>query len=451
MTRAEDPVTRSQVRGEGGRVTVGHTNWAGNIAFHATDVHAPTSLAELQALVARAERVRPIGTAHSFNDIADTSGILVSAARLPARIELDSAAGTVRVGAGVRYAELAGHLHERGYALHNLASLPHISVVGSCATATHGSGVANGGLATAVTEIELLTATGDLVRLRRGRDDDFAGAVVGLGALGMVVSLTLAVEPTFTVRQRVYERLPPAALTEHFTEIMSGAYSVSLFTRWADEWVDQVWVKARVADRGEAVDTGEHDEEDEAAGRGDWFGALPAREPRHPVIGLDPAACTAQLGRPGPWHLRLPHFRPEFTPSVGAELQSEYLLPREHAVPALRALHDVRDRIHPVVQVCEVRTVASDDLWLSQAYRRDVVAIHFTWVKDEAAVLPVVGLVERRLAPFDPLPHWGKIFTLSPAKVRRGYERLPDFTRLMRRLDPAGKFTNAFARRYLEP
>jgi alditol oxidase len=411
---------------------VAGTNWAGNVEFRADGVHRPTSLPELRSLVARSRKVRAVGTAHSFSDIADTPGTLVSVADLPQTVEIDTAALTARAAAGMSYAELGRRLHAKGYALRNLASLPHISVAGSIATATHGSGDANGNLATAVAALEMVTADGDVVSLGRG-SDRFPGAVVALGALGIVVSVTLDIAPTFDVRQHVHENLPFDVLEEHLFDIVSRAYSVSLFTRWREPLIDQVWVKRRDREPGEE----------------DWFGARPADGPRHPVPGMPALPCTPQLGVPGPWHERLPHFRPDLTPSVGEELQSEYLLPRRHAVDALRALDAVRDRVAPVLQICEIRTIAPDDLWMSPSYGRETVALHFTWIKDMRAVLPVIQLTEERLAPFDARPHWGKLFTTPPEALRPGYERLPDFLELARHYDPFGKFTNEFLDRHL--
>ncbi|MBG0821027.1 FAD-binding protein [Planomonospora sp. ID91781] len=451
-------------------MTTTATNWAGNIAFRAGRVHRPSSVPELRALVARSGRIRPLGTGHSFNDIADSPGDLVSLAGLPPEVETDAGTGTVRVAASVRYAELGRRLHEAGYALPNLASLPHISVAGSCATATHGSGDANGNLATAVSALELVTADGDLVTLSRDADGDrFRGAVVGLGALGVVVAMTLDVVPAFGVRQYVYEGLPFEALDDHFDAIVSGAYSVSLFTRWSGPLIDQVWVKHRIGPEGAdgaaaaggaaggapavvraGADGGPAPETDPYGARlTDLYGARPADGPRHPVPGMSTVHCTEQLGVPGPWFERLPHFRPDFTPSSGEELQSEYLLPRRHAVAALRALDRVRDRIAPVLQVSEVRTVAADELWMSPSYRRDTVAVHFTWVKDTPAVLPVIGLLEEVLEPFEARPHWGKLFATPPAVLRSRYERLPDFLDLVREYDPAGKFSGDFLERHL--
>ncbi|GII28178.1 D-arabinono-1,4-lactone oxidase [Planotetraspora mira] len=413
------------------------TNWAGNVAFRAERVERPSSLEELRGLVARSQKIRVLGSGHSFNDIADSAGSLVALDGLPPEVEIDSASATVKVAASVRYAELGRRLHEKGWAVPNLASLPHISVAGSCMTGTHGSGNANGGLATAVAAIEMVTADGDLVTLSRDEDGDrFRGAVVALGALGAVVTMTLDIAPAFEVRQYVYEGLAGEVLDDHFEDIVSSAYSVSLFTDWRSSRINQVWVKERLGgEAGTPVQS--------------LFGATPADGPRHPVPGVAADACTTQMGVPGPWFERLPHFRPDFTPSSGEELQAEYLLPRRHAVAALRALDDIRDRIAPVLQISEIRTVAADDLWLSPSYGRDTVAFHFTWVKDTEAVLPVLTMIEERLAPFDARPHWGKLFTVTPEALRSRYDRMDDFRELARQLDPAGTFANEFVSRYV--
>ncbi|MGH3153087.1 MAG: FAD-binding protein [Streptosporangiaceae bacterium] len=413
------------------------TNWAGNIAFTAPDFARPATLGELQSVVARAARVRVLGTGHSFNDMADSPGTQVSLSALPASLETDSAASVVRVPAGLTYAQLATGLDARGLALRNLASLPHISVGGACATATHGSGPANQNLAAAVTALTLVTADGDLLELARG-DDGFEGAVVHLGALGVVVSLTLDVVPSFTVAQRVYENLPLQTLDDHFAALMSAGYSVSLFTDWRAPRLNQVWIKQRLPAPDAPLVTQES-----------WFTATPASGPRHPVPGMSPDACTQQLGVPGPWYARLPHFRPDFPPSAGHELQSEYLLPAARAVPALHALSQIRDDVAAVLQISELRMVAADPLWLSSCYQQDSVAIHFTWIPDTAAVLPVVTLVERQLAAFAPRPHWGKVFTTPAETLRSAYLRLPAFDGLARRLDPTAKFRNAYTERYL--
>ncbi|MFF4659614.1 FAD-binding protein [Streptomyces sp. NPDC001381] len=403
-------------------------NWAGNITFAAGELHRPDSSDALRALVASSGRVRVLGSGHSFNTIAEpgADGVLLSLDALPAEAEVDTAARTVRVGGGVRYAELARRVHAHGLALPNMASLPHISVAGSVATGTHGSGVRNGSLASAVREVEIVTADGSTVVLARG-DRRFGGAVTSLGALGVVTALTLDLEPAYEVEQHVFTELPLEGLD--FESVAGAAYSVSLFTDWGAPGFRQVWLKRRT---------------DQPLAGFPW--AAPATEALHPVPGMPAVHCTEQSGVPGPWHERLPHFRAEFTPSSGEELQSEYLLPRSAADGMLYAIDGIRETVARVLQTCEVRTVAADEQWLSPAFGRDTVAVHFTWVADPAAVLPVVREVEAVLEPFSPRPHWGKVFGIPAAEVRGRYPRIAEFAALVRELDPAGKFTNAFVR-----
>jgi alditol oxidase len=416
------------------------TNWAGNVTFSAERFHRPTSLPELQRLVARARQIRALGSGHSFNRLADTRGDLVTVAALPRSVEVDTATSAVTVSAGLTYGDVCAALSKAGRALRNLASLPHISVAGACATGTHGSGEHNGNLATSVSAVELVTADGDLVTASRDADPGrFPGLVVALGALGIVTRLTLDTVPAFDVRQYVYENLPYEQVSEHFDEIESSAYSVSLFTDWRSLRIRQAWLKRRA----DATDAWRPEPR--------WMGGRLADGPRHPVPGMAAAACTEQLGVPGPWHERLPHFRPQFTPSAGDELQSEYLLPRARAIDALHALQPIAGQIAPVLRICEIRTIAADELWLSPSHRRDTVAFHFTWIKDWAAVAPAVSGVEERLAPLQARPHWGKLFTMSPGAVRGLYQRMDDFRQLMRGYDPAGKFRNDLLDRYFPP
>ncbi|MGW5459151.1 FAD-binding protein [Streptomyces sp. NPDC003996] len=404
------------------------TNWARTITYAPREFHRPRTLDALAALVADSARVRVLGSGHSFNRIADPGpdGVLLSTAGLPRTIDVDTAARTVRVSGGVRYAELARTVHAHGLALSNMASLPHISVAGSVATGTHGSGVGNGPLASAVREVEMIAADGTTGTM--GRDDQrFDGVVTSLGALGVVTALTLDLEPAYEVEQRVYTELPLEGLD--FDAVAAAGYSVSLFTDWRKPGFRQVWVKRRT-DRP-AVDF-------------PW--AAPAAGPLHPVPGMPAQNCTGQLGAPGPWHERLPHFRAEFTPSSGEEIQSEYLLPRSAALDALNALDGIRETVAGVLQTCEVRTVAADTQWLSPAHGRDSVALHFTWVRDETAVLPVVRRLEEVLDAFDPRPHWGKVFETPSAVLRGRYARFADFRALVRHLDPSGTFANDFVR-----
>ena len=410
-------------------------NWAGNYTFRGR-VHRPRSLEELQEVLARSSKVRALGSRHSFNDLADSpGGDLVDLSGLSRPVEVDAERGTATAGGSTTYGALGLELQRQGLALPAMASLPHISVAGAIATATHGSGDRTGNLATAVSGLELVRADGEVVRLRRG-DADFDGAVVGLGALGVVTAVTLDVVPTYDVRQDVYEDLSWEQVDAHLDEITAAAYSVSLFTGYGDR-VDQVWLKSRVP-AGES-----------GSAPSELFGARPATRKRHPLPEMSAENSTDQLGVPGPWIFRLPHFKLEFTPSNGDEVQAEYLLPRERAVEALQGLRAIAPAFAPLLIVGEVRTVAADDLWLSTASGRDTVALHFTFRKEEAAVLDALVAMEEVLAPLDARPHWGKLFRTDRATLDGLYERLPDFRDLVKRFDPEGVFRNDFLDRYL--
>ena len=409
------------------------TNWAGNYRYGTDRLHSARSLADVQAFVRQHDRLRVLGTRHCFNGIADSTHQLLSVRDMARLVEVNATRRTVDVEAGMSYGQLCPDLDRQGFALHNLASLPHISIAGACATATHGSGVANGNLASAVSALEIVTASGDVLTLARDRDTaTFHGAVVHLGALGVVTKVTLDVQPTFAMRQDVYLDLPMAQATEHFEAIVAAGYSVSLFTDWQEGRVGEVWIKRRV-DAGSTLKT-----EDT------FFGARRAAVNVHPIAALSAEHCTEQLGVAGAWFERLPHFKMGFTPSSGKELQSEYFVPRRNAVEAIRAVERLREHVSPHLMISELRTIAADELWMSPCYKQPSLAIHFTWKQDWESVRKVLPMIERELAPFGVRPHWGKLFTLAPATLQRRYERFAEFKQLLAQHDPKGKFRNDF-------
>lgn len=410
------------------------SNWAGNYSYRATQLHEPETFDDLRAIVASAPRIHALGSRHCFNEIADATE-LVSLDRIAPVIDIDESAKTVAVSGNVRYGDLAVALENAGLALPNMASLPHITVAGAIATATHGSGDRNGNLATPVRALELVTSDGDVCHVAQG-DDAFEGMVVGLGGLGVVTQLTLEVVPTYQVCQSVYQNLTWDALFGHFDDIMASAYSVSLFTDYG-ETVNEVWLKSRMEPGRPVVPPDE------------FFGAHAATRHLHPVPRLGAENCTAQLGVPGPWLDRIPHFRRDKVPASGEEIQSEYMLPREHAVAALQAILDLAPHLRPHLWTTEVRTVASDHLWLSTAYGRPTVCLHFSWFREPGAVARLVPLVEQALAPFSPRPHWGKVFAATAAELATRYERMADFRELQRRLDPRGAFRSEFLMRHV--
>jgi xylitol oxidase len=408
------------------------TNWAGNYTFHAKELLEPKSVEEVQQAVMSHAKLRALGSKHSFNGIADSMATQLSTKALDG-MTIDKAAKTVTVGAGVTYGKLSPWLDAQGFALHNLASLPHISVMGACATGTHGSGPRNGNLSTAVVGLELVTGDGKVVTLSKEKDGDkFLAAVVNLGALGIVTHVTLRVQPTYQMKQVVYENLSFDQLEHNLDAIFSTGYSTSLFTTWADHRVQQVWIKSKVHTS------------DPATLPKDFYGATLQTKKLHPVPGHDAEPCTEQLGTPGPWFERLPHFRMNFTPSSGKEIQAEYFVPREHGYAAIRAVEELHAKITPHLFITELRTIAADDLWLSMAHQRESMAIHFTWKPEPDAVNALLPQIEAKLAPFQPRPHWAKVYSLPAAKLDAQYPKLADFKALMKQYDPQGKFRNAY-------
>lgn len=408
----------------------GMRNWAGNVGYSSTDLRTPATVAELQELVSTSPRVRATGTRHSFSRVVDTSGVLVSTTGLAQVVEIDAARGIAWVPAAATYAQVAPVLAKAGWALHNLGSLPHISVAGACATGTHGSGVGNACLAWSVVEIEAVAGTGELVTGRAG-DPDFGGMALSLGSWGVATRLAVRVEPSYTVSQHVVLDVPMTSVERDIQNILAAAYSVSLFLSFRDPAVvDSVWLKQRGTD-GVPLD-------------GVW-GGRPAAQRVHPIIGLDPRAATDQLGSSGPWHERLPHFRPSFTPSAGDELQSEFFVPRDAASDVLLALSGRSGEFAAALQTMEIRTIASDDMWLSPFQGRETLAVHATWTSDFRSVRPALERLEDIVRPFGPRPHWGKVFLdFDRDWVASTYPATSRYRDLAERLDPERRFVNDF-------
>ncbi|MFC5289577.1 FAD-binding protein [Actinokineospora guangxiensis] len=401
---------------------MGERNWAGNLVYGAERVLRPRTVDEVRELVAGHAVVKAVGTRHSFSDVADSRGTHLDLSDLDIPVEIDAQARTVTVGAGVRYGDVAPALHDAGFALGNLASLPHCSVAGTVATATHGSGRANPTLSAAVSGVELVTADGDLRRFTRA-DDALRGAAVGLGALGVVTRVTLDLVRPYDLRQDAYYGLGWGALLEAWDEVQGCGYSVSLFTRWVEDDPGMIMVKTRVEPGAEF--------------------AVPAVLAPATAIAEPPGPHFTDWGTPGPWHTRLPHFRLEATPSVGEELQSEYFVPWADAVPALTALREIGPKLADALFVSEIRAVAGDDLWLSPAHGGDRLCLHFTWQPKPEAVAALLPEIEARLAPFGARAHWGKLATAA-LPFAELYPELPRFRALAESLDPGGKFGNDY-------
>ena len=413
-------------------------NWAGNVWFQPRRLYRPRSMDELRQALEGSDRVRAVGSAHSFSRVADSEGVLINLADMQRGFDVDNASRLARVSGSWTYGDLCPRLHEAGWALENLASLPHITVVGACATATHGSGRRLGCLAAQIEKVEMLTADGELVTLAEG-DDRFPAAAVSLGALGVVTALTLRLRPAFLIVQHVHERIPLEVIVADLEATMTHAYSVCLFTDWEERPYADVWVKRLIEDGDDADDM-------EAE---PLFGVPAISSKRHPLREGSVDACTEQR-TVGPWHLRLPHFRADRTPASGDELQTEYFVPWEHASAAISAVAALGSRIRPVLLLTEIRTVAADHLWLSPFCGRDSLAIHFSWRNDWEEVRAVLPLLEEALAPYRARPHWGKLFTYPREYLERVYgTSMMLFRDAAGALDPRGRFRNEFLDRWV--
>ncbi|WIE74840.1 FAD-binding protein [Curtobacterium sp. MCSS17_007] len=410
--------------------TARERNWSGTVTYTAERVVRPRTIDEAAEIVARAPRVHGIGTRHSFNDVADTSGVLLDLTGVPSDLVVDHAAGTATMGAGTRYGLVAPELDAAGVALHNTGSLPHISIGGAIATGTHGSGTRLGSLSTAVRSFELLGADGARRVLRRG-DDDFDGAVLHLGLLGIVTRVELDVEPSYRMRQDTYGPIPWDRFVANVADVHAEAYSVCSYTVFGDR-VSEVLLKSRVRDGADDVSVPDA-----------VLGA--PRLPGRPADGHH----TARDGSVGPWWDRLPHFPIDAVPSVGSEVQSEHFVPLRHAAAALEAVRGLADRIQPHLHVCELRTMAADPFWLSPTQGEDVLCIAFTWRKHPDAVAALLPDLEARLARLDGRPHWGKTSSLDVDALEALWPRLPDFRRLVAAADPERRFASVFGERVL--
>jgi len=408
------------------------TNWAGNLTYGTSNVYYPKTVAEVQEVVKKCDKLTALGSKHSFNTIANNTNNLVSLRDMNKVVSLDTATNTVTIEAGLRYGDFAPYLDEHGYAVANLASLPHITVAGACATATHGSGIKNGNLSTAVAAIEFVNAAGDIITLSKKKDGDaFYGAVVHLGAIGVVTKLTLDLIPTFKMKQFVYLDMPMSELKDNFDAIESKGYSVSLFTDWKNKNINEVWIKSRV------------DEKDTAAAPG-LYGAKLATKNMHPIASESAENVTDQMGVPGAWYERMPHFKMGFKPSAGKELQAEYFVPVEHAYDAIMAVEKLHEKISPHLFITEIRTINADEFWMSPCYKQASVAIHFTWKQETDAVMNLLPQIEAQLSPFNAKPHWAKLFTMQPKVLQSRYKKLAEFKQLVAAYDPNGKFRNEF-------
>ena len=406
------------------------TNWSGNITFNEIQTLSPCSLSELQSVVKDAKHVRVRGTGHSFNPIADTFNYALTLQNMPRILSIDKVKQVVTVSAHLTYAELSHELHSQGWALQNLASLPHISIAGSIATGTHGSGIMNGNLASAVEFIDIIDPSGNLKHINQKTSDLFNSSIVSLGLKGVVTTVGLKIQPTYYMNQVIYEKLDRTFFLDNSFECLTSGYSVSYFTNWDERKEGDLWVKSIDGSTIPHI----------------LSGLNKAKSMLHPVKGLDPSNCNEQLGVAGPWYMRLPHFKIDFKPSIGDELQSEFFIDISNAGTALKKIEKISTQISKNIYCSEIRLIAGDNFWLSPHYDRQSLGIHFTWRKT-TEVPQLVQTIESELSEFDYRPHLGKIFSSTPQYLSKVFPKYYDFIHEVETFDPTQKFGNNFTRR----
>ena len=409
-------------------------NWAKNITFSSQNYIEIENLTQLQKVIESSNKLKVVGTSHSFSEIADTTGTLISLKNLDSEIEIDEKSQTVKVSAGTSYANLAKYLEKNGWALSNLASLGEISIAGAVMTGTHGSGSNNKVLSDSVVAIEMILSSGDKFVIDRKNFAQFSGFVVSFGALAVFTKLTLKIVRSFSVKQVVYENVPIQSVLENFNEIFDRPYSASYFSNWSPKNTGQIWMKF--------LDDDKYPELQSKA-----YGGNLALSNQHPVKVNDPGNCTEQMGVAGKWLFRLPHFRLNSSPASGDEVQTEYLVDRDHVQGYINELTKIGEDIAARVYATEIRTISSDDLWLSGAYGRETVGFHFTW-KKSPEVKDFLPEIENILGKNNGRPHWGKLFSTPRAQLIDRYPMYEEFRQLIQKYDSGNKFRNKFIEQY---
>ncbi len=411
-------------------------NWSGHTSFTARRYHEPTSVEEIQDIVSSSSQVRVIGSRHSFNGIADSSVDQLWLGAMNQKVIIDTLNKKATVPAGITYTELCPVLEETGFALTNLASLKHITVAGAVTTATHGSGNGVGNLATVVSGVEMVSANGDLVEYTREQNPDiFPGVVVSLGALGIITRYTLDLVPSFLIQQDSYENIPFSEVYEHYGEITNSAYSVSLFPTWQNDYCETLVLKRKASSK-EPLSTPDT-----------FFGAR--SRPPEKARKASEGRSYSPFGKPATWHESLPHYSLHEPEKMGNELQSEYFLPRENLVEALKAVQSLKEDLEPILGGSEIRSVAADDLWMSPANGQDIVGIHFNWLKKWDGIKLFLPKLEAALRPYSAMPHFGKLFHMGHEELKEVYPALNNFRKLILESDPEGKFNNDFIKKYI--
>ena len=409
-------------------------NWAGNLTFSAREFIEVNSISKLQQVVSSSQAVKVLATGHSFNAIGDTTETLISIKNLSNGIEIDSQNAQALIPAGMAYADAARYLESNGWAFSNMASLGEVTIAGAISTGTHGSGSNNGVLSTSVVGLEIVLGSGELITIDQSNSEEFAGFVVSLGALGVFTKIKMKIIPSFSVKQFVYENIGIQVVAENFDTVFNSAYSVSYFSNWAKNSTGQIWMKF--------LDDSSSDNLSD-----NWLGANQAKAKQHPVKINNPDPCTDQLGISGKWLYRLPHFKLDSSPASGDEVQTEYLVDRKYVNEYIQDLRAIGDEIAPRVYATEIRTIKSDELWLSGAYQRETVGFHFTWKKSDTLV-DFLPRIEEILGKHHGRPHWAKLFSVRSDELSARYPKYSDFEALLKKYDPKQKFRNKFIDQY---
>ena len=404
-------------------------NWSGSVVAEPQALASPKTEAELQGLVAKAQKVRVAGTGHSFMPLCATDGLLLSLSDLEGEIEVVGD-GTVWVPAGWAIGKLTEALWAKGLSLINQGDIDKQAIAGAVSTATHGTGRTLGSLATAAEGFRLVLADGSVVECDRTREPElFQAARVSLGMLGVVARIRLKTLPAYRLKESIRRASLKATLAE-WDQLADAHRHIEFFHFPYSEHVNLKTLD--IVDEGEAPTPGEFED--------NVFQAvcdLAAVWPRTaPTLQRMLTRAIGKSERAGPAGRIFPSER-----RVRFE-EMEYEIPAENGPAALReAMALVRDKRWPIIFPFEFRTVAADDIWISPMNGRACVSISFHQYAKMAWREAFEG-VERVFQAAGGRPHWAKRHTLTSADVLRLYPDAPRFAAVRKRVDPGGKFLN---------
>ncbi|KAM3142137.1 hypothetical protein pb186bvf_005791 [Paramecium bursaria] len=410
-------------------------NWSKTITYKSSNILIPQNIDELIEIVKNNNHVKVQGTGHSFNLIADTfeDGVIVQLSKFKS-IQIDGNHATF--GSGVNYTELIDKVHEAGLALLNAPSLPHVNIVGSMVTGSHGSGANKKMLISFASQIKLVDSKGEILTLNQ-KDENFYYYILGFGGLGIIYEMTIELEPIYNIYKSIYTNLSFQALKENFQVILQQNDYLSLFSQWDERGISSVWVGQKY--------TNKIPEQQK-----NFYDAQHIKTDRiHPVDAQDSSACIS-VGS-GVWKDKLFHFLPNKPPSSGGEeLHTEYFIVTQYFLEALDELYQNRNIFKHLTQVSEFRPVCKDNIPMSQAKEINVIGIHWTWHKKHDEVLQILPQLEAILNKYRVKPHFGKLFLMNKEKLQDLFGQ--DFVRLgelIKEKDPQGKFRNEFINNYI--